>query len=73
MSQNGFLKARCGKTGRFYGMELRRVDGVWNVVNMTDLSPSEAARVSSDIPKGTYETNTNLLPCATCGSRRVGG
>ena len=34
-----FVKAKCWKTGRYYGLEAKQYSGMWKV----DLSDSEAA------------------------------
>ncbi len=73
MGTNKFLKAKCRKTERWYGLELKQYGGLWKVINMIDLSDSEAAVISSDVKQTMFETNDNLLPCSACGSRRIGG
>lgn len=73
MEANKFLKAKCRKTGRWYGLEIKRFDGKWKVVNMIDLTDAEAAVISSEVKQTEFETNDNLRACFTCGSRRVGG
>ena len=42
MSESKMLKARCTKTGRAYGLELKKYGADWKVVNMIDLSSEEA-------------------------------
>ena len=73
MGTNKFLKAKCRKTGRWYGLEVKQFSGKWKVVNMIDLSDSDAAVISSEVKQASFETNTNLLPCTVCGKRLVGG
>lgn len=73
MGTNKFLKARCKKTGRWYGLEVKQFGSTWKVVNMIDLSDSEAAVISSEVKQDSFETNDNLLACKKCGKRRVGG
>ena len=68
-----FIKARCRKTGRWYGLEVKSFGGTWKVVNMLDLSDSEAAVTSSEVRQDTFFTADNLLACLQCGSRKVGG
>ncbi|MBR4550202.1 MAG: TerD family protein [Oscillospiraceae bacterium] len=68
-----FLKAHCRKTDRWYGLEIEQFGSTWKVVNMIDLSDDEAAVLSSEIRQPSFETNSNLLACTQCGSRRVGG
>ena len=73
MGTNKFLKARCKKTGRWYGLEVKQFGSTWKVVNMIDLSDGEAAVISSEVKQDSFETNDNLLACKKCGKRRVGG
>lgn len=73
MGTNKFLKAKCRKTERWYGLELKQYGDLWKVINMIDLSDSEAVVISSDVKQTMFETNDNLLPCSACGSRRIGG
>lgn len=73
MGKNKFLKARCQKTGRYYGLEVKQVQDQWKVVNMTDLSDSEAALIASEAKQDAFDSNANLIACTSCGSRRVGG
>lgn len=73
MEEKKFLKARCRKTGRYFGLEMEKVGLKWKVVNMIMLSDEEASLVSSEVKQASFETNTNLLACSKCGSRKVGG
>lgn len=73
MAESKFLKARCKKTGIFYGLEIKKFGSAWKVVNMIRLSDAEAKVISSEIEQPKFETNENLLACSKCGTRRVGG
>ena len=73
MTESKMLKARCSKTGRYYGLELRKIGSSWKVVNMIDLSGREADIIMSEVRQSAFETYENLIPCTGCGSRRVGG
>ena len=73
MSESKMLKAKCTKTGRYYGLELKQFGSTWKVVNMVDLNSEEAGIVMSEVRQPSFETNANLLACTRCGSRRVGG
>lgn len=73
MKDTKFLKAKCGKTGRWYGLEIKQFQGVWKVINMIDLSESEAKVISSEIKQANLTSNSNLIACPGCGSRKVGG
>ena len=73
MSESKMLKAKCTKTGRYYGLELKQFGSTWKVVNMVDLNREEAGIVMSEVRQPSFETHTSLLACTRCGSRRVGG
>ena len=73
MAESKFVKARCQKTGKYYGLECRKIGSEWKVVNFIDLSNEEAAVVTSEIEQSSFKTNSNLLPCEKCGSTTVGG
>ena len=73
MENSKFLKAKCKKIGRYYGLEIKQIQGLWKVVNMTDLSDSDAGLIASEIKQDTFESNDNLIACQKCGNRRVGG
>ena len=73
MSESKFLKAYCEKTDQYYGLEIKKFGSTWKVVNMIQVSNSEAKLVSSEIEQSVFTTNSNLIPCSTCGNRKVGG
>ena len=73
MENSKFIKAKCKKTKRYYGLEIKQFFGKWKVVNMIDLSDKEAAVISSEIKQDVFESNDNLIACTSCGNRRVGG
>lgn len=73
MSDSKMLKARCTKTGRAYGLELKKYGADWKVVNMIDLSSEEAGIIMSEVRQPFFETNKNLLSCVKCGNRRISG
>lgn len=73
MGDTKFLKAYCEKTGRYSGLEVEKLGGKWKVVNMIPLTAEEARLLSSEVEGGSFETHTTLLPCLSCGSRKVGG
>ncbi len=73
MADNKFLKAYCKKTNRYFGLELKKRGTSYRVVNMIPLSADEAKLISSEVEQAHFETNENLIPCASCGKRRVGG
>ena len=73
MEECKFVKAKCKRTGLYYGLDVKQYGSTWKVVNMVRLSEDEAKLTSSEVRQDVFETNTNLIPCSTCGSRRVGG
>lgn len=72
MAESKMLKARCRKTGRLYGLELKKVGSDWKVVNMIDLSAAEYSVIMSEVKQPVFETNNNLIACSKCGNRQVG-
>lgn len=73
MSESKFLKAYCDKANQYFGLEIKKFGSTWKVVNMIQLSSEDAKLASSEVEQSFFETNSNLIPCATCGNRRVGG
>ena len=73
MIETKMLKAKCKKTDRYFGLELRNISGTWKVINMIDLDSKVADVIQSEVSQEYFDTNENLLPCKKCGSRRVGG
>lgn len=73
MSDSKMLKAICNRTGLQLGLELKRISGVWKVVNVVRLSDDEAMIIGSEIRQPSFYTNDNLLACRKCGNRKVGG
>lgn len=73
MDESKFLKAKCKKTGLYFGLDVKKYGSSWKVVNMIRLSDEEAALTTSEVRQSSFETNTNLIPCSRCGSRVVGG
>ena len=71
--ESKMLKARCKKTGRYYGLEVKQFGSTWRVVNMVLLSDEERKIISSEVRQPVFETNQNLIPCTKCGGRKVGG
>lgn len=73
MAESKFLKAKCRKTGLFFGLDVKKYGSVWKVVNMVRLSDEEAKLTASEVRQDAFETNSNLLACSKCGNRRIGG
>lgn len=68
-----FVKAYCDKTKRYFGLEVRQDGDQWKVVNFTQLTSEQAKVASSEVDQSSFDSNDNLLPCDSCGSRHVGG
>ena len=73
MSNTKLVKAYCSKTNKHFGLEVLQFGGKWKVVNFIELTDDEAKITVSEVKQDSFETNTNLLPCKRCGSRKVGG
>ena len=73
MADTKFLKGKCNKTGRYFGLEIKQNRGSWEVVNFLEIPEEEARVITSEIRQPSFETATSLLPCDKCGSRKVGG
>ena len=74
MAEIKFLKAKCSRTNRYYGLEIKKFGLKWKVVNMISLSDDEARLISSEeIKQSEFVTNENLISCIKCGNRTVGG
>ncbi len=73
MEGTKFVKAKCKKTGQYYGLEVLQVDGAWKVVNVDLLETDKAQAVASEIKQDYFETHTSLVACRSCQGRRVGG
>ena len=73
MFDTKLVKAVCTRTNKHYGLEVAQVGGVWKIVNVIDMKDEEAKIVVSEVKQASFETNTNLLPCGVCGSRKFGG
>ncbi|MCQ2466612.1 MAG: TerD family protein [Clostridia bacterium] len=73
MKDTKVVKAYCEKTKQYYALEVKKYGLSWKVVNMLFLSNEEGKIVSSEVSQDSFETNSNLLSCLKCGSRKVGG
>ena len=41
MAESKFLKAKCRKTGLYFGLDVKKFGSVWKVVNMIRLTDEE--------------------------------
>ena len=71
MSESKMLKAKCKKTGRYYGLELKQFGPEWGVVNMIWLNDAESKVIASEIKQSAFYSNDNLLACKKCGRRKI--
>lgn len=72
-TESKMLKAKCKKTGRYYGIELKMIGSEWKAVNMVLLSDDERRIILSEVMQPKFETNKNLIACPNCGNRKVSG
>lgn len=68
-----FVKAYCDKAKQYFALEVKKFGLTWKVTNFTYLSADEAKLTATEVDQRTFETNSNLIPCAGCKSRKVGG
>ena len=73
MDETKIVKAKCQKTGIYYGLTVKRFQDIWKVVDVIPLTQEQGKLLSSEVKQSRFETNSNLLPCYSCGSRIVGG
>lgn len=73
MEEGKFVKAYCSVTGSYFGLKVKKIDGIWKVVNFIPIGNDEASLLTSEVRQDRFETHTTLLPCAKCGKRTVGG
>jgi len=73
MKEQKIVKARCRKTGKYYGITVSPFGTEWKAVDVIPLSADEGRVLTSQVRQAYFETNDNLLACRYCGSRRIGG
>ena len=73
MSESKILKAKCNKTGVYFGIELKQFGSTWKVVNFIRLSEDESKILASEVRQPSFLTNENLIACTSCGNRKVSG
>lgn len=74
MAELKIVKARCKKTGIYYGLEVARHGLVWRVVDVIPLTQEQGELLTSEVRQlGGFSTNENLLACKQCGNRKIGG
>ena len=67
------VKARCRKTGTYYGVVLARFGSEWKAVDVIPMTDDQARAFTSEVRQPAFETNGNLLACKRCGNRKIGG
>lgn len=73
MASEKILVGHCDKTGKRFGIELKRNGTNYQAVNFVELSPGEAKGLSSEVSVGAVTSAASLLPCKYCSSRKVSG
>ncbi len=74
MSETKFLKAYCPKIRQYYGLEIKKYDREWEIVNIDTLEDDKARLIASDnIRQSSFKVHDNLLPCPGCGKRDFSG
>ncbi len=73
MEGTKIVKAYCGISKQYFGLELKQKGGKWVVVNFSDLTEEEASVIYSEVKQDVFLTDEALLPCLKCGSRVVRG
>lgn len=73
MKDTKFIKGFCKKSKRHFGIEIKKIDGVWKAVDFITLSAEEASVITSEIRQSAFLTDENLKPCEGCGKRVVSG
>ena len=65
--------AKCSRTGQFFLIESRMVNGSERVDNFVDLTDDQAEKVQGGGGWPQLDTAFSLRSCRWCGGRRVGG
>ena len=73
MATTKFVKAYCAKAKQYFALEMKQVGSQWKVANMTHLDSAAASVLSTELEEGVFVTDDSLIPCRTCGNRKVGG
>ncbi|MEA4914287.1 MAG: hypothetical protein VB061_06935 [Christensenella sp.] len=73
MNDTKIIKTICAQTGKYFALEVKKIDDAYRVVNMVELSGDEADHIASEIRLKEIRSADNLLPCYRCGSRKVMG
>ena len=73
MKESKIVKARCKKTGTYYGVVLEKFFLEWKAVDVIPMSDEQARVLTSEVRQRSFETNDNLQACRTCGNRKIGG
>lgn len=73
MSTEKIVLGHCEKTGKKFGIEVRKGGTEYRAVNFVELKESEYAGLSSKIAVNGLQSGSNLLACKKCSSRKVAG
>lgn len=66
-----FIKARCSRTGRYFGLCISDEGGTLRCTDFYDVSPEDGRSLASTVDVPRLESARNLRPCASCGTRHV--
>lgn len=69
-----FLKAKCRKTGKWFGLEVEKIGSSPAVItNFVDITEEMANHITPQYSVDPHiETGKNLIPCKYCRSRKFG-
>ena len=69
-----YLKARCRKTGKWFGLEVEKERGPAVITNFVDITEEMAAHLTPQYSVDeNIETGKNLIACKYCRSRKFAG
>ena len=68
MREEKILKARCKKTGTYYGVIVAKfksglLGSEWKAIDVIPMKAEQAAVLTSEVKQRSFETNENLLAC----------
>ena len=73
MPETKIVKAKCKKTGLYYGLMVSQFGSTWKVVDVVPMTQEQGEAVTSEVKQEQFVTNGNLLACKRCGNRKVSG
>lgn len=73
MKNTKIVKAKCKKTGKAFGLEIKKKGSRWEVVDFVPLTPEQDAKLESQEYVTNLQVAASIQACGGCGSRKVGG